>query len=324
MHRSKFVANAIVQVDRLARYAFTKAEKQAIESMRRELASDLFMKRPRLPLVFAVEMVERLTRLSELNAPKMAIDHCRAEVQSLPRRLAAFEPDGGDRFFEPETRGSHRKGRVLLRHLHFWEKEEANSTDREPTLLDVSGPFLDRLGRDGALWVQQQRVLEASAGAWASVGSLFVGPWAEESLDGPLTPDVLRRYRESHPDSWRGARETPFLLGRIAHMIGPPAADRCPSVALHLEMEGFEFTARADDACGEGIPQLYLDSTSGPIQEEHIHALEELLFEDILIADVVAEGYDVRCGVLFTLGVREGVLFAQGCEGGSLAWHIPS
>jgi hypothetical protein len=330
LHPHRFargVRAAFGRLGKLAPDAAAAASVQSIaEVVMREADRELVGLRPRRLLLAALERIDAVTRLAEVvGAPRIVVQ--RAELAAIEligplaeltrsasgETLACFEA-------EPTTRAT--VDGVSLRYLDFWST--AGVDDVRPLEVDLSRPLLARLAADPELWAQQHEVLRAGTDvAWGSIAWTLEGDHALVPELGPLSPRALLALYDGIDDGsidwrWCGARETPFVFGRLAHLLGPAPSSDGPSLALEITVDGTVGTASAHDVDGDGIPTMCVSGLSRAQADRFV----AMLFASTQCADVETEGYHDGCGVHFRLGVRGGRLFAEAETAASPPWHV--
>lgn len=330
LHPHRFargVRAAFGQLGKLAPDAAAEASVRSIaEVVIRESDRELVGLRPRRLLLTALERIDAVTRLTEVvGAPRIVVQRAElAALELLAPLVALTRQASADALacFEAEPTTRAVVDGVALRYLDFWSA--AAIDDVRPLEVDLSRPLLARLADDPELWAQQVEVLRAGADvAWGSIATAIEGEYAVVPELGPLTPAALLALHDGIDDGsidwrWCGARETPFVFGRLAHLLGPAPATDGPSLALELVVDGTTGTARAHDTDGDGMPVLAVHGLSRT-QAERVVAM---LFASTQCADVETEGYHDGCGVHFRLGVRAGRLFAEAEAAAAPAWHV--
>lgn len=330
LHPHRFargVRAAFGHLGKLAPDAATEASVRSIaEIVIREADRELVGLRPRRLLLAALERIDAVTRLTEVvGAPRIVVQRAELTALELVAPLADLTRSAsGDALacFEAEPTTRATVDGVTVRHLDFWSA--AAIDDVRPLEVDLSRPLLARLATDPELWAQHCEVLRAGTDVgWGSIAGAIEGDYAVVPELAPLSPRALLALHDGIDDGsidwrWCGARETPFVFGRLAHLLGPAPSTDGPSLALEVVVDGTTGTARAHDADGDGIPTLWVSGLSRSQADRFV----AMLFASTQCADVETEGYHDGCGAHFRLGVRGGRLFAEAEATAPPPWHV--
>ncbi len=204
-----------------------------VAMLRREVEAreELAHLRPRPALRFLLGRLRRIGKLLDLNAPAPILASELGALGAGLRTIVDLEPaaswdeaERGEapRLFEPWRPRTVVAGQHAFRLLAPWEEPvDSGAGDGATASLDLSSAYLDALGRPGweGVWANQRAVL-------AEPRVPAVAVLAEVDLDGPAsvagakaaaaTDEARRSFR-----GWDGAREEPFLVGRLARLFGP-------------------------------------------------------------------------------------------------------
>ncbi len=301
---------------------------ECLGKLESELQHDLSELRPLVHTTWMLGLPFMHDRLVQVKAPPIIlINHARSMrqmpvwIQRYPRGHFAWTHEDCQRFgefsrlvfFEPEPTVVPVDGGLHVRHAP-WDDGDGDEPDE--AVVQVTPAFLDLLDKTPDLWRQQRRIL-AGWSNWRCHAFDLAGGWdAYERMQ----PSDLRAVKTPH--GWMGMRETPFLLGRLAHLLRthPPVMPAPnPSFRLEVERAGRTATVTGWDRKGEGTPVLYCYPAA---ERDLAEELVALLFSSTRVADTRFQGSEDTCGHVYWLGVHDGRLLAELIELETAPWRI--
>ncbi len=287
--------------------------------VRRELKRDIEKLEPRRALMGLLERPRRYQLLCNRDAPAVVVNDERRRIRSVPPWiLAAHEQrrllDGSrSSLFEDRSERRCEFGSLSFRYRSYWDGvEPANNSDETSlesgwTTVDFAARYLEALQQPAwaELWQQQRSLI-----ARHSCADFALSDLADDA--GP--EDLLRRKNEleARGDLWDGMLETPFIVGRLARLLGPPPeAWGGGSYALVGELRESVFSVVATESQGHGIRHMMgiVGRQGEEVVAEALAAFVEGLVGDQELADTSNTCF--HFDQVYAMGVRDARLFYE-------------
>ncbi len=235
-----------------------------------------------------------------------------ALCEALPFLLAEqpsprWEGHGDARvFYDPEPTQTHRIGDMLLRWAWWGDSDPLG----EPVEISLWRPYLDMIVSRATPKLQRAWCELCVLPRWqlsALVDRATFERFAGEASVEYLHDRIVADYEESG-EQWVGARESPYVLGRLASLLGPPPDQE--TVCIGIEDTTQRVSMNANDR-GEGFRAFTCWGALPGFSEQ----LTTALFADGPLADVDMLGYNDTDGTSFRIGCRSGLPFMELADG---------
>lgn len=198
------------------------------------------------------------------------------------------------RYFDPRPDRHDRFGDWTVRYLSFWDEPGPDAVPVVEGKIDFADALLDALERP----------------EWSSIRDQQCEIARAESVS------EIRRRKEDAGEYWYGSFETSFVLGRLAHLLGPAPEREAPVVSLAVQAHGPMVDVGASDHHGWGLPALYGSAyETGADVDGALAATVELPLDEPVVGDAMCIGLEDTSMRSYVLGVHEGQLFNDGIGG---------
>ncbi len=310
-----------------------------------ELGHDLMQLEPRPALLALLDLPRRHARWKRRHARMPGDKGVAEERQRLAKALQPYVGDLPKRpvrvgdamrvlaFFEPRPRPG-KMGSLEVSYPSFWDQpffpEDQASSDAgglgasEATRAELAWAsirfaehYIEALRRPewSRLWEQQKALIEAGLPT-AGLRERLGGDVSIRSLLG-LIDEVSAASDEGGSSDgeiagFDGMHETPFFVGRLAHLLGPPPESwGGGDLDLEVRSGGRAFAVHVSEGQGHGI--RYIEGTSN---ESDPNGVEILLIEFVnalLESDAVDDAtvYSFHKGAVYEVGVHAGALIQR-------------
>lgn len=317
---AQFLSRALSTIQWLKENAKTVelsfSDLEELSALLQESLQSTTIKEPKVSLIWFLDECEHLKNISEESRHPEVIGPLTKNMQRTIRRGLALILENEP--FESFTFRSFRWKDFSLSYISFWDNSYLE--DRKAS-LDFTPLYLDRLAEKGfrTIWRQQKKVIKRA--------SSYCGVISDNIPS--ISLDKIRKWREKGEGQFPGVFNTPFLMGRLSHLLGAPPRIQTPGVnfgpglLLRARGNGKTCTVKLVDQEGHGIEKI---EAYGSLETEDVflQSVVEGLSEALLHSPQMED-----CNVMakhhphwLMLGVKGGVLYQEVFDGYLPPWWL--